>query len=94
MKQPQNTRSISRIEPLALAKVLSVIAGILYCLSGIIIVAVSRFYPLFQLPTNQAVFIVATTLYGIIGGFLVGLIGALLYNWLSRYIGTVKIEVE
>ena len=88
-------KSVKSIEPLSLAKIISVIAGILHFLLGILMSALSYIPDLkLQLPTHPLVFITSTTAYGLIVGFIFSYIGALLYNKLSKNIGTVKVELE
>jgi len=90
-----NWKSVKRIEPLSLAKILSVIAGVLYFLLSILVSIIS-YIPAanVKLPTHPLIFILATAAYGLIGGFIFSYLGALLYNKLSKGIGAIKVELE
>src|SRR5205814_10616937 len=93
-------RRIKRIAPLQLGKMLAVLYGIL----GLI------FIPFFlimsmvasQLPSEQRVGIMAfgagfallfPLIYAAIG-FIGGIIGALIYNLVAKWIGGIEVEVE
>lgn len=94
MKQ-DNWKSVKRIEPLPLAKTVSVITGLLYLLLSILVTIISYIpQAKLQLPAHPLLFIISTPVYGFIGGFVFSYAGALLYNKLSRYIGTIKVELE
>jgi hypothetical protein len=97
---PPNIRRIKRIAPLQLGKM----SGLLYGLMGLL------FIPIFlimsavasQLPAPQRVgmmafgvgFAVAMPLiYGVMG-FVIGVIGALVYNVVAKWIGGIEVEVE
>jgi hypothetical protein len=93
-------RRIKRIAPLQLGKMLAILYGIM----GLI------FIPFFlimsavatQMPSEQRVgmmamgagfAVFAPLVYGAMG-FIIGALGAVLYNLIARWIGGVEVEVE
>jgi len=93
-------RRIKRIAPLQLGKMLAVLYGIL----GLIFIPFFLFMTALtsQIPAEQRTGIVAMgagfaicapILYAIMG-FIIGIIGAFIYNLVAKFIGGVEVEVE
>ena len=91
---------LKRIEPLSLGKLF----GILYALMALIIgafitvfslvgIAVNSQAGLFGLIFGIGAIILLPIFYGI-AGFLIGLIGALLYNLVAKWTGGIELEFE
>jgi hypothetical protein len=93
-------RRIKRIAPLQLGKMLAIlygIMGLLFIPFFLIMSAVST-----QLPAEQRVgmmafgvgFAVAAPLMYAAMGFVIGALGALIYNLVAKWVGGIEVEVE
>ncbi len=93
-------RRIRRIEPLPLGKISAILYGIMGLLAVpvfLVMVAASS-----QLPAEQRIgmmafglgFAVLSPLIYAAMGFVVGALGALIYNGIARWIGGIEVEVE
>jgi hypothetical protein len=90
---------IKKVGVLSLAK----ICAFLYLIPGLIIgiylsIEFSRFPPMMtdtilSWLSNRGAFLTYPLAYGV-GGFVFGLLGGLFYNFLSRKIGGIEIEIE
>jgi hypothetical protein len=94
------TRRIKRISPLQLGKMLALLYGII----GLIAIPFFLFIasmsahlppdqrgPFIAMGTTAAFF--APILYGVIG-FIIGVIGAVIYNFCARWAGGIEVELE
>ena len=94
---------IQRIQPMPLAKISGVLYAVLGLVAGVFFSLVSLAIPAVQphdhqLPGWSLLFgvgaiVLLPLVYGVIG-FVSGLIGASLYNGLSKYVGGIVVEVE
>ncbi|MFO1461056.1 MAG: hypothetical protein U1G08_16830 [Verrucomicrobiota bacterium] len=93
-------RILKRIAPLQLGKML----GVLYGAMGILLVPIFLIVSLIgsQMPAQQRAgmmtfgvgfAILAPVFYGVMG-FVIGVIGALIYNLVAKWIGGIEVEVE
>ncbi len=93
-------RTIRRFAPLQLGKILAV----LYGLMGLIAVPFFALISLAgsQLPPQQRVGLLAfgigfaflMPIFYAVMGFIVGTLGAFLYNWVAGWLGGIEVEVE
>ena len=94
------TRRIKRISPLQLGKML----GLLYAIMGLIAIPLLLFVASMSahLPPDERGFFLAMgtgaaffapILYGVMG-FIIGVIGAVIYNLCARWAGGIEVEVE
>ena len=87
-------RKIKRIDVFSTAKVLGAISGILGLLLGLVFLILELVSPEGIASAELiAVMFLLPVIYGSIGGICGGL-GALVYNWVSGYLGGIKIELE
>ena len=93
-------RRIRRISPLQLGKMLALLYGIIGLLAipiFLFLASVSAQLPAEQrgsflmMGTGAAIF--APILYAVMG-FIIGVIGALIYNLVARWVGGIEVEVE
>ena len=81
---------LKRIDPLAAAKLEAVIFAIFGLLVGVFM---SAFSAVIGFPYGAISIIILPIIYGI-GGFIVGAIGAFLYNVIADKIGGLKFDFE
>ena len=93
-------RKIKRIAPFQLGKMLALVYGVM----GLLFVPIFIIGSLFaaHLPAQQRVGIMAlgtgfalciSLLYGLMG-FILGSLGAVIYNLVARWVGGIEVEVE
>ncbi|MGH7959223.1 MAG: DUF3566 domain-containing protein [Opitutaceae bacterium] len=93
-------RRIKRVSPLQLGKILALLYGIIGLIAipfFLFIASVSAQLP----PDQQAPFMAmgagaalfAPILYAVVG-FIIGVIGAVIYNLVARWVGGIEVEVE
>ena len=95
-----NLRRLKRITPLQLGKML----GILYGIMGLLFIPLFLMMSAFssQLPAEQRVgvmamgvgFAIAAPFLYAVMGFVIGALGALIYNLVARWVGGIEVEVE
>jgi hypothetical protein len=94
------TRRIKRIAPLQLGKILACLygaMGLIFIPLFLIMVLVTSHLWSAQQGISAAVgvglAIAAPVLYGVMG-FLIGVIGAAIYNLIAKWLGGIEVEVE
>lgn len=97
---PVITRRIKRITPLQLGKILAVLYGAMGLLAApvflLLVLAGSASGQNTALPAvlvGVVGAVLAPILYAVLG-FLIGVIGAFLYNLIARWVGGIEVEVE
>lgn len=94
-------KTIKKIDPMSLAKIYAITTAISGFIVGLIVAASSGMAGMVPGMENVGLMaglglisiVALPVLYGIMG-FIVGLIGAFIYNIVAGYVGGVKIELE
>ncbi|MDP2933779.1 MAG: DUF3566 domain-containing protein [bacterium] len=83
---------IKKIAPLQLGKILAVLYGLI----SILFVPFLIIGVIFEENSNPAkiIFFIFIPILYIIGGFIVGIIGAAIYNLCAKFVGGIKITLE
>jgi len=84
-------RMLKEIEPVSLGKMLGLLYGICGPIAFLIILIMSIFAP----DDSPGIFVAFAALIGFpLGGFLTGLLLAVLYNIAARFVGGIKVDIE
>lgn len=90
-------KTITKVGVLSIAKIQSLITGVIYFILGVIINLLGRGSPELVQQTGLqtgTMALVTYTLTGLIGGFIAGAVIALLYNLLAPRIGGIELELK
>jgi hypothetical protein len=94
-------RRIKRIGPLQLGKMLALLYGIMGLIFVPIVLAVSALSAALPNQSHRPAFVLGTGFFVLLMpilyaamGFVFGLIGALIYNLVARFVGGIEVEVE
>jgi hypothetical protein len=90
-------KTITKVGIMSLAKIQALLTGALYLLMGLAATVVGMKNPeLIQQAGLQAggSAILTYTVTGVVGGFLLGLVGAYLYNIIAPKVGGIQLELK
>ncbi|MBN2112068.1 hypothetical protein JW707_03120 [Candidatus Woesearchaeota archaeon] len=90
-------KTITKIGVMSVAKIQALLTGVMYLLMGLVATIVGIRNPeIIQQAGLQAGwgYVLTYTITGLVGGFILGLVIAYLYNLLAPKIGGIQIEIK
>ncbi|MDY0388683.1 MAG: hypothetical protein RBT65_16485 [Methanolobus sp.] len=90
--------NITKINPLSLGKVVAIISGVIdlfFGAMGILFMGLYTIAPIeiMEIVTIMAAFLMIPVIYAVFG-FIAGIIVAIVFNFISKYIGGLELEIE
>lgn len=90
--------NITKINPLSLGKVVAIITGVIglfFGAMGILFMGLYTIAPIeiMEIVPMMAAFLMIPVIYAVFG-FIAGIIVAIIFNFISKYIGGLELEIE
>lgn len=90
--------NITKINPLSLGKVVSIITGVIGLFFGAMGILFAGLYTIAPIEIREivpmmAAFLMIPVIYAVFG-FIAGIIVAIIFNFISKYIGGLELEIE
>ncbi|MCD6403468.1 MAG: hypothetical protein J7K98_04035 [Candidatus Aenigmarchaeota archaeon] len=89
-------KQIKRVEPLSLGKILGAFGAISGFLLGLLFLSAPAPMSMTGMPgmynLGAVLLVLLPIVYGIVG-FIMGIVYALIYNWLAKQIGGIRIDI-